>query len=164
MVAEEYHIPAGIPGRRRGGFYMPRRHTRALTLVLSAWLSAGLLIGGAQLAAAHPNPPDGGNPSPERSAKVTSVADELPNHAAEKQRALREEALQLVLSGQRKVQKINGVDVVKVGEKPARLPRAEQTRVRAGQRVPRRMVDQYVRLSRERTDRVFVILTEFSNT
>lgn len=91
------------------------------------------------------------------------MADELPNPAAEKQRALRQEAIKLVLTGKRKVQKINGVEVVKVGEKPARLTRAQQARIRAGQRVPRRMVDQYVQLSREQTDRIFVVLTEFGN-
>ncbi len=142
---------------------MRRRHVRGLALGLAACLSTGLLIGGAQLAVADPNPPDGGSPTPKKSAKADRVADELPNAAAEKQRALREEAVRLVLTGKRKVQTINGIEVVKVGKKMAPLSRAEQAKVRAGHRVPRRLIDQYVQLSREQTDRIFVVLTEFGN-
>ena len=96
-----------------------------------------------------------------KSVDSSPTADELPNPQEEKRRALREEALKLVLNGERKVQRINGADVVKVGKQQAPLTRAEQAKVRAGQRVARRMVDQYVELSREDTDQIFVVLAEF---
>ena len=130
---------------------------------LAVCLSAGLLIGSAQVATADPNPPDGGKLPPVATKSVDSspTADELPNPQEEKRRALREEALKLVLNGERKVQRINGADVVKVGKQQAPLTRAEQAKVRAGQRVARRMVDQYVELSREDTDQIFVVLAEF---
>jgi immune inhibitor A len=60
----------------------------------------------------------------------------------EKARALRQEAVAQVLNGQATVQEKNGSKVVKLAG--------------AGK-------DQYVELSRERTDRVFVVLAEFGN-
>ncbi len=91
------------------------------------------------------------------------VDDNLPNALDAKQQALRAEALHLVLTGQRKVQTINGSKVVRVGTKPAGLTPAEQAKVNAGGKVKPRTVDQYVQLSRQQTDKIFVVLTEFGN-
>ena len=137
---------------------MPRRFRHLLALSAAA----GLMVAGAGVASA--NPPDGSKPPPDRNAPAPAVADELPNPAAEKQRALQSKALQLVLTGQKKIQTINGVKVVKMGKKPARLSAAERARVRAGRTVQPRMVDAYVPLSRTQTDKIFVLLTEFGNT
>ena len=137
---------------------MKKRYLRALALSAVA----GLVIAGAGVAQAEPNPPDGGSPTPKKSAKVTTE-DELPNPAAEKQRALQSEALQQVLTGEKKVQTINGIKVVKMGKKAARLSKADQAKVRAGRSVKQRMVDAYVPLSREKSDKIFVLLTEFGD-
>jgi immune inhibitor A len=78
-------------------------------------------------------------------------------------RVLRQKALDLVLTGQRKVERINGSDVVNVGTKQAPLSRRELTRLKNGDAVKPRKVDSYVELSREQTDRIFVVLAEFGN-
>ncbi len=129
---------------------------RAVIGALGLSLAAGLVAGAGGTAAAKPVPPV-------KTTTVPQQADALPNPLADKQAALREEALHLVLTGQRKVQKINGVEVVKVGTKPAALSSADRAKVAAGKTVKARTVDQYVRLSRERTDKIFVVLTEFGN-
>ena len=129
---------------------------RAVIGALGLSLAAGLVAGVSGPAAAKPVPPVNATTVPQQ-------ADALPNPLADKQAALREEALHLVLTGQRKVEKINGVEVVKVGTKPATLSAADRAKVQAGQSVKPRTVDQYVRLSRERTDKIFVVLTEFGN-
>src|SRR5689334_6164655 len=69
--------------------------------------------------------------------------DDLPSPLEDKRRALRAEAVSDVVSGKAKPVERNGSQVVKVG--------------RHGKK------DQYVELSRERTDRIFVILAEFGN-
>ncbi len=135
---------------------MRKRFFRALALSAVA----GLVIGGAGVAAANPNPPDGGEPTTKKASKA-AAPDELPNPQAEKQRALQSEALQQVLTGKKKVQTINGIQVVKMGKKQARYTKAEQAQVRAGKSVKPRLVDSYVPLSREKTDKIFVLLTEF---
>ncbi|MGN0064847.1 MAG: immune inhibitor A domain-containing protein [Nocardioides sp.] len=80
----------------------------------------------------------------------------LPNPRAEKQNMLRREAWADVLSGEAKPQVINGNRVLKVGREP--LSRRATTR--HGKRASQ---DQYVELSNERTDKVFVLLVEFGN-
>jgi immune inhibitor A len=74
---------------------------------------------------------------------------ELPNPLEEKRRALREQALNLVLNGKAKPQKRGASTVVKVGDARGLAAGAQD--------------DQYVELAREKTDRIFVILTEFGN-
>ncbi|MFF5296840.1 immune inhibitor A domain-containing protein [Paractinoplanes globisporus] len=69
--------------------------------------------------------------------------DDLPSPLEDKRRALRAQAVSDVVSGRAKPVDRNGSQVVKVG--------------RHGKK------DQYVELSRERTDRIFVILAEFGN-
>ncbi|CAM3887736.1 immune inhibitor A domain-containing protein [Nocardioides zeicaulis] len=79
----------------------------------------------------------------------------LPNPEAEKQEALRQQAWADVLSGKAAPQTINGEKVLKVGKEPAAALRgAARTTAGATQ-------DQYVQLSNERTDKVFVFLVDF---
>src|SRR3954465_13124837 len=69
--------------------------------------------------------------------------DDLPSPLEDKRRALRAQAVSDVVSGKAKAVNRNGSQGVKAG--------------RHGKK------DQYVELSRERTDRIFVILAEFGN-
>ncbi|MEV4479731.1 immune inhibitor A domain-containing protein [Micromonospora coxensis] len=102
-------------------------------------------------------------PTPKLPAAAPSVAEpahvdhDLPNPLEDKRRALRQEGLSEVLSGKAKAQKINGSTVVKVGKTQAE-GRSART---FGASTPTQ--DQYVELSREQTDRIFVILAEFGN-
>ena len=69
--------------------------------------------------------------------------------------ALRQQAWADVLSGKAAPQTINGEKVLKVGKEPAAARRgAARTTAGATQ-------DQYVQLSNERTDKVFVFLVDF---
>ncbi|WP_154941973.1 immune inhibitor A domain-containing protein [Micromonospora palomenae] len=102
-------------------------------------------------------------PTPKLPAAAPSVAEpahkdhDLPNPLEDKRRALRQEGLSEVLSGKAKAQKINGSTVVKVGKTQAE-GQAARTATAASL-----TQDQYVELSRERTDKIFVILAEFGN-
>ncbi|MFC4148896.1 immune inhibitor A domain-containing protein [Micromonospora mangrovi] len=104
-------------------------------------------------------------PTPKLPSAAPSVAEpaqtdhDLPNPLETKRRALRQEGLSEVLSGKAKAQKINGSTVVKVGKKQAENAGARLTKASAAAQTK----DQYVELSRERTDKIFVILTEFGN-
>ena len=86
--------------------------------------------------------------------RLATPSDALPNPAAEKQSALREEAIADVLSGEAKPQTIDGNSVLKVGREPAASSKGRK----ASATQP-----QYVELENERTDRVFVLLVEFGN-
>jgi immune inhibitor A len=79
---------------------------------------------------------------------------DLPNKLEEKRRALRQEALAEVLSGETKAEKRGASTVAKIGDKPADARRGG---------VPEQRADQYVELSREKTDKIFVVLAEFGN-
>ncbi len=96
------------------------------------------------------NPPDGSRPV----AVKKAVSDELPNPAESKRRALRETALRQVLNGQAKIIERKGSKVVKL--------KSSKTK-KNGARAAQETVDQYVELSREKTDKIFVILAEFGN-
>ena len=105
-------------------------------------------------------------PQPKQPTSAPSVAEpahadhDLPNPLEDKRRALRQEGLSEVLSGKAKAQRINGSTVVKVG-KTRRRAGATGPHGRAAARPARK--DQYVELSREQTDQIFVILAEFGN-
>ncbi|WIM96797.1 immune inhibitor A [Actinoplanes oblitus] len=88
-----------------------------------------------------------------QSAKPDAVlVDDLPNPLEDKRRDLREQAVSDVVSGKASIENRNGSRVVNMGRAPAgRGPLG-----RIGQ-------NQYVELSRERTDRIFVILAEFGD-
>ncbi|SCG80132.1 immune inhibitor A [Micromonospora echinaurantiaca] len=103
-------------------------------------------------------------PQPKLPTAAPSVAEpahvdhDLPNPLEDKRRALRQEGLSEVLSGRAKAERINGSTVVKVGKTQAERATARSARAGAAQ-----TEDQYVELSREKTDRIFVILAEFGN-
>ncbi|MEU6075832.1 immune inhibitor A domain-containing protein [Micromonospora sp. NPDC047074] len=92
-------------------------------------------------------------------AEPAHVDHDLPNPMEEKRRALRQKGLSDVLSGRSKPQKVNGSTVVKVGKSQAEGASARSTRANAATQTE----DQYVELSREKTDQIFVILAEFGN-
>lgn len=104
-------------------------------------------------------------PTPKLPTAAPSVAEpaqtdhDLPNPLESKRRALRQEGLSEVLSGRAKAQKINGSTVVKVGKTQADGRNART----AGAGAAAQTQDQYVELSRERTDKIFVILAEFGD-
>ncbi|MER7418775.1 immune inhibitor A domain-containing protein [Micromonospora peucetia] len=98
-------------------------------------------------------------PAAAPSAAEPAPDHDLPNPLEEKRRALRQEGLSDVLSGRSKPQDINGSKVVKVGKTQAQGANARSTRANAASQTQ----DQYVELSREKTDRIFVILAEFGN-
>ncbi|MEU7575084.1 MULTISPECIES: immune inhibitor A domain-containing protein [unclassified Micromonospora] len=107
-------------------------------------------------------------PTPKLPAAAPSVAEpaqaehDLPNPLEDKRRALRQEGLSEVLSGRAKAQKINGSTVVKVGEKAAEGAAAGKA-ARSTKAGKGPTEDQYVELSREKTDKIFVILAEFGD-
>ena len=94
-------------------------------------------------------------------AAKSRVRTTLPNPAEDKRRALRSEAITQILNGEATPQQVNGSTVVKrQGERRTR-PRLP---ARPGQKAARRQTkDQYVELTREKTDQIFVILAEFGN-
>ncbi|ADB33728.1 M6 family metalloprotease domain protein [Kribbella flavida DSM 17836] len=91
---------------------------------------------------------------PAVTANDVSQSDELPSPLEDKRRELRQEALTKVLNGSAKAEKRGASTVVKLGKKTATAK---------GKRVTKAKVDQYVELSREKTDRIFVVLAEFGN-
>ena len=132
---------------------------RAIVGTLGLTLTAGFLVALGSTAQAQP---DDGHQPPKTSAQA-AVVDDLPDPLQDKQRELRKSALSDVLTGRRKAVRKNGELVVKVGKKTAPLSAAERARVKAGKKVATREVDQYVQLSREKTDKIFVVLAEFGN-
>jgi immune inhibitor A len=89
--------------------------------------------------------------SPDRSAKT----DDLPHPLEDKRRELREQAVNDVINGRVKPQKRGASTVVKVG----RTFGSGET----GRELTTSGTDQYVELSREKTDRIFVILADFGD-
>ncbi|MEJ2852902.1 MULTISPECIES: immune inhibitor A domain-containing protein [unclassified Saccharothrix] len=107
---------------------MRRLLTTAATLAL---LTAGLAP------AAHAAPETTAEQPPQ-------VTDELPHPLEDKRRALKQEALAKVLTGEATAVQRDGSKVVKLGGKNGK-------------------VDQYVELERQKTDKVFVVLAEFGD-
>lgn len=108
-------------------------------------------------------------PAPQQPAAEKAQREhDLPNPLEDKRRALREEALSSVLSGDAKTVQKNGSTVVKLGKayKPADAAAQNnakaRTKLRAQKAAPKQ-VDQYVELEQERADKVFVILAEFGD-
>jgi immune inhibitor A len=97
-------------------------------------------------------------PSTQGAAPIASepapVSDELSSPLEDKRRELRQEALTKVINGEATPMQRNGSTVVKLGTKAVG---AKGTKNAAGR------VDQYVELSREKTDKIFVVLAEFGN-
>ncbi|WBQ07750.1 immune inhibitor A domain-containing protein [Kribbella sp. CA-293567] len=99
----------------------------------------------------------GGAPA---ASEPASTSDELPNPLEEKRRDLREQALTKVLNGTAKAEKRGASTVVKLGTKTKTAGFAKGQKSAAGKKVK---VDEYVELSREKTDKIFVVLAEFGN-
>lgn len=151
------------------------RFRKGLIGLLSVVVAAGFATSGMELASAAPDKKtskvattgrgDEGPLAPKdplaQKEQGDKTVDELSSPQADKLKSLREQAVRLVVNGQRKVQTINGSSVVKIGRKRAPYTRAELLKLRAGLKVKPRMVDSYVELSREQTDKIFVVLTEF---
>ncbi len=91
------------------------------------------------------------DPAPVAQTGDNAPVDDLPNPLEEKRRALREEAVSQIVSGESTIENRNGSKVVKLGK----------TYGNGGFGHPGK--NQYVELSREKTDKIFVILTEFGN-
>ncbi len=122
-------------------------------------LAASLGLAYAAPSTAQSSPPVSGS---DRADKK----DELPNPLEDKRRALRETALTGVLNGDLKAVEKDGSTVVKVGKgvSPAEAARrANQKASTYESRKAGKTRDQYVELSQERADKVFVILVEFGN-
>jgi immune inhibitor A len=130
-----------------------RKAQKALAGVTALATAAALALTGVQPASGAPS----GDPGPEVSDPSTVGPHELPNRLEDKRRELQEQALTKVIEGEATPQQIDGTTVVKVGEQAGSADTDETNRSAA------RPKDQYVRLSRERTDRVFVLLVEFGN-
>ncbi len=127
--------------------------------LLGLSLTATGLTVGASAAAAPMAEPSSAAPSV---AEPAHAEHDLPNPLEEKRRALRQEGLSEVLSGRAKTERINGSTVVKVGDRAVRGGEAgRDARTKKGGKGPTER--QYVELSRERTDQIFVILAEFGN-
>ena len=96
--------------------------------------------------------------APEESEVIAS--DNLPNPLDEKRTALRETAITGVLAGELQTEQRGDSTVVKVGstENPSGAPDAN-----ARSSSPSKTKAQYVELSREATDRIFVVLAEFGD-
>ncbi|MEV0394555.1 immune inhibitor A domain-containing protein [Polymorphospora rubra] len=102
--------------------------------------------------------------TPDASPSVSDPApfhDELPNPLEDKRRELRQQGLTDVLTGRATPEKRNGSTVVKVGETAGNGPAGRNAAARKAGGA--QTTDQYVELSREKTDRIFVILAEFGN-
>ncbi|KOV81591.1 protease [Nocardia sp. NRRL S-836] len=76
-------------------------------------------------------------------AQVRQQSDEQPHELELKRRALKQQALAEVLTGEATTEKRGASTVAKIGKKQSK--------------------DQYVELKREKTDKIFVILAEFGN-
>ncbi|MFI7577408.1 immune inhibitor A domain-containing protein [Micromonospora sp. NPDC049497] len=120
--------------------------------------ATGLAVGPSAIASPQPKLPT----SAPSVAEPAHTDHDLPNPLEDKRRALRQEGLSEVLSGKAKAQRINGSTVVKVGETAAGAPGATGATARSARGTGGKK-DQYVELSRERTDQIFVILAEFGN-
>ncbi|MDF8263090.1 immune inhibitor A domain-containing protein [Luteipulveratus flavus] len=122
--------------------------------VLGAAAALGLSLSLAPTSHATSAPPPG--PSTELS---TAGRHELPNPLESKRRALRQEALTKIINGQAKPERRGTSTVLKVGS-GAESVKADKSGRRTAAKKGK---DQYVELSREKTDRIFVVLAEFGN-
>ncbi len=100
--------------------------------------------------------------------RVDVSQDDLPNPLATKRQAMRDSAITSVLEGDAKPVTKNGTTVVKVGKghTPADAAALANKKATAKQRKAASdstQKDQYVELRQERSDKIFVILTEFGN-
>jgi immune inhibitor A len=131
-----------------------RKSAGLLSLVLVAGI--GTTFGTAAVSAA----PDPGARSAPPTAKRATPGDELLSPMETKRRALKEQALTDLLDGKGRVERRGASTVMKVST--TRAPASITARGAARQKASTE--DQYVELSREQTDRIFVVLVEFGDT
>src|SRR4051794_9337398 len=146
-------IPLRVEVNRPGG---PRSLERSMEDALQRRILVGLTsvaMVAAGLTASLVTGADAAPPVGQNTAQEAVGVDDLPSAAEQKRRDMRKEALSDVLSGKRKAVKRGDSTVVKMGQKAAAKSKART----AGE------VDQYVELSREKTDKIFVVLVEFGN-
>jgi immune inhibitor A len=123
-------------------------------------VSLAVLVGLAASPAVTAQAVTGSGSAPQQAAAATKAApDELPNAFEDKRRALRSEALQDVLKGTRKAERRGASTVVNLGKADA----APGASLKAGGKAARTAKTRYVELSREKTDKVFVVLAEFGD-
>ncbi|MDQ1644821.1 MAG: immune inhibitor [Cryptosporangiaceae bacterium] len=125
--------------------------------LLGLTVATGLVI--TLSTSAFGSPATGGKPVA-TPAKNVAQGDDLPNALEAKRRDLRQQALNQVLAGKLKPEKRNGSLVAKVGTSASAKPVSGKALKGAAAAAP---ADQYVELSREKTDKIFVILAEFGN-
>ena len=128
---------------------------KLIALVVASGAATTLLLPSLTATAAPPPPV-----SSRAHAEQIAQSDDQPGPLEEKRRALRQQALTEVLNGTAKPQKRGASTVVKVSS--AGAPAAVNRKGVATSAATTQ--DQYVELSREKTDKVFVVLTEFGNT
>ena len=121
-------------------------------LGMSLVATSGLAWGAPALGSAPAKAPSSAGSVGEPSG---NAHDELPNPQEDKRRALRQAAITDVLAGRAKPVTRNGSTVVKVGSTAGPSSAARTT--------AQRRKAQYVELSREKTDKIFVVLAEFGN-
>ncbi|MDX3002179.1 immune inhibitor A [Kribbella solani] len=119
------------------------------SLALAASTGLGMAAASASNVAAPPT-----QRSAPSAGEAAAASDDLSSPLEDKRRDLRQEALTKVLNGTATPEQRNGSTVVNLGAKAAG---AKGTKNAKGK------VDQYVELSREKTDQIFVILAEFGN-
>lgn len=135
-----------------------------LTLVGGLALSTTTPATAGSVATATANTSPASSSAGDTASSDTGGTADLADPLAAKQSELRQEAVQAVIKGTAKVESRSGSQVVKVGTKSVPLTAAQKAQAKAGQTVTPKKVDQYVELSREKTDKIFVVLAEFGNT
>ena len=134
---------------------------RVTSGILSLGLAASIGLTIATPATAAQAPPTSGADRAEKD-------HDLPNPLEDKRRELREQAVAAVINGDAKPIERNGSTVVKVGEAATPADAATMSSRKASPSAKARAAkgkqkDQYVELSQERADKVFVILAEFGD-
>lgn len=135
-----------------------------LTLVGGLALATTTPATAGSVATATANTSPASSSAGDTASSDTGGTADLADPLAAKQSELRQEAVQAVIKGTAKVESRSGSQVVKVGTKSVPLTAAQKAQAKAGQTVTPKKVDQYVELSREKTDKIFVVLAEFGNT
>ena len=142
---------------------MRRTSAGLVSLVVATGLGTTLAVTSGTASAA-PTVTPAASPAARTAPKATpdpstSQPDEELAPQEEKRRALREEALTRLLDGKGKVEKRGASTVMKVSSQKA--PKAVNARGRTI--AAAETEDQYVELSREKTDQIFVVLAQFGN-
>jgi immune inhibitor A len=134
-----------------------RRSAGLLSLVVAAGL--GTTLGLPAMTASAAPQPSRAVAAGQASQPDRVPSDELPNPTEEKRRELREQAIADLLQGKGTVRQRGDSKVMKLG-----TTRTSASADRRGGRArASSSEDQYVELGREKTDKVFVILTDFGN-